>query len=134
MARQGAALKLVPEEEPEPQGDRDLTRETMASWKQGQRTCRARKRHNWGPYTVYEHREWYDVVEQCSHCRNRRSAPFVKTKYGLRKAARWKADYRDGYLLPKGAQRLDEEFHDELWASDILSRRIVEVPDEDEEG
>lgn len=122
------------QQEREVTGDLDLTRETMAAWKAGQRTCRARKRHNWGPYTVWEHRNFYEVVEQCTHCRNRRSAEFVKTAYGIRKATPWKADYRDGYLLPNGAQRIDEDLHDELTASDILSRRIVEVADDDEEG
>lgn len=117
----------------EPSGDPDLTRETMAQWKEGQRRCRARKRHNWGPLTVYEHRTWYDVVEQCSHCRNRRHAPFTKTAYGLRKADKWKPDYRDGYLLPRGAMAIDEEMFDELTASDILSRRIVEVLDDEDE-
>ena len=114
-------------------GDLDLTRETMAAWKQGQRICRARKRHNWSPYTVWEHRNYYEVVEQCGHCRNRRSAEFVKTAYGLRKNGGWKPVYRDGYLLPNGARRIDEDLHDELTAADILSRRIVEVPDDDEE-
>lgn len=114
-------------------GDLDLTRETMSSWKAGQRTCRARKRHNWGPYTVWEHRNFYEVVEQCTHCRNRRSAEFVKTTYGLRKATPWKQVYRDGYLLPNGAARINEDLHDELTATDILSRRIVEVPDDDEQ-
>ena len=113
-------------------GDLDLTRETMASWKAGQRICRARKRHNWTAYTVWEHRTYYDVVEVCSHCKNRRHADFVKTAWGLRKASDWQPDYRDGYLLPKGAARIGEELHDELTASDILSRRIVEAPDDEE--
>lgn len=125
------ALKLVNVDE-EPPGDAMLTREAMAEWKEGQRRCRARGRHNWGPFTVYAHGTWYDVVEQCSHCRNRRSADFVVTERGLRKATKWKADYRDGYLLPKGAQRLDEGMHDELWAADILSRKQVAVKDEDD--
>lgn len=101
----------------------------MASWKQGQRTCRARKRHNWGPYSVWEHRSFYEVVEQCGHCRNRRVANFSKSG---RKLDKWKADYRDGYLLPKGAARLDEDLHDELMLGDILSRKIVEVSDDDD--
>jgi hypothetical protein len=114
-------------------GDIEKTRETMSLWREGQRRCRARGRHNWSPFTVYEHRTFYEVVEQCSHCRNRRSADFTKTARGLRKATKWQMDYRDGYLLPHGSMRLTEDLHDELWASDILSRRIVEVPDEDEE-
>lgn len=134
MAR-GSALRIVTvEPDEEITGDLDLTRETMSSWKAGQRTCRARRRHNWGPFTVYEHKHHYEVVEQCSHCRNRRTADFIKTPYGLRKADRWQADYRDGYLLPKGAQRIGDELHDELTELDILSRRIIEVPDEDEES
>lgn len=142
MARASAALKKDPAPKPEartlhvvddtPPGDPSLTQEAMAGWKPGQRTCRARKRHNWGPYTVWEHRTFYDVVEQCSHCRNRRHADFVKTARGLRKASPWKPDYRDGYLLPKGAMRIDEDLHDELTASDILSRKIVEVLDDEE--
>lgn len=134
MARQGA-LRAVREEPDTPPGNLSLTQEAIASWKEGQRRCRARGRHNWGPYTVFEHRTWYDVVEQCTHCRNRRSAPFTKTARGLRKAEKWKPDYRDGYLLPKGAMplRFDEDLKDELTAGDILSRRIVEVLDDDDE-
>ena len=128
----GRALRVV-EEEPLP-GDPSLTRETMAHWRAGQRTCRARKRHNWGPFTVWEHRDFYEVVEQCSHCRNRRVAEFIKTEHGLRKATGWKADYRDGYLLPKGAMRIDDDLHDELTASDILSRKVVEVVDDPDEN
>lgn len=125
------ALRVVDETPAdEPKGDPTLTLQAVTSWKQGQRTCRARKRHNWGPFTVWEHRNFYDVVEQCSHCRNRRSADF--TKRG-RQITRWKADYRDGYLLPKGARRIDEDLHDELMLSDIQSRRMVEVPDDDED-
>jgi hypothetical protein len=113
-------------------GNPDLTREAVSTWKEGQRRCRARKRHNWGPYTVWEYRNHYEVVEQCAHCRNRRSAPFSKTG---RKLDRWKPDYRDGYLLPKGALSLrhDEDLQDELVLTDILSRRIVEAPDPAEE-
>lgn len=123
------ALQLVSVEEPT--GDIELTREAMAGWKEGQKRCRARKRHNWGPFTVYAHGAWYDVVEQCSHCRNRRSADFVRTPHGLRKATKWKADYREGYLLPKGAVplRYDDDLMDELTESDILSRKVVAVDD-----
>lgn len=127
-----AALSVVPEHvEVEPTGDPHLTQEAVASWGAGQRKCRARRRHNWGPYTVYEHRNYYDVVEVCSHCRNRRSADFIVTARGIRQATKWQADYRDGYLLPKGAARLDEDFRDELVASDILSRKMVEVTDDE---
>lgn len=113
-----------------PAGDESLTREAMALWKEGQRRCRARKRHNWGPYTVWEYRNHYEVVEVCSHCRNKRSADFAKTG---RKLTPWKAVYREGYLLPRGAMRIVEDLHDELWLGDILSRRIVEAPDPAEE-
>jgi len=128
----GKALQLVSIEEAPP-GDLELTREAMASWKEGQRRCRARRRHNWGPFTVYVHGSWYEVVEQCSHCRNRRAAEYVKTPRGLRKATNWKADYREGYLLPKGATplRWDEGLMDELTESDILTRKLVEVDDGD---
>jgi hypothetical protein len=115
-------LRSVPDEAPP--GDPDKTRETVSSWREGQRRCRARKRHNWGPYTVYEYRNHYEVVEQCSHCRNRRSADFSMTG---RKLTRWQPEYREGYLLPKGAMRLDDDMHDELMLGDILTRRIVEV-------
>lgn len=131
MAR-SAALSVVTDVAEPPPGDAELTRETMASWKAGQRVCRARKRHNWGPFTVYEHKHHYEVVEQCSHCRNRRVADFVKTPYGLRKAENWRPEYRDGYLLPHGAQRLGDDLNDELTMADILSRRIIEVPDEED--
>lgn len=127
----GRTLRVV-EERVELRGDVSLTQEAMAGWREGQRRCRARGRHNWGPFTVYDHGSWFDVVEQCGHCRNRRSAPFIKTSWGLRKADKWKPDYRDGYLLPKGAQRLGDDMHDELTAMDILSRRIVEALDDDE--
>lgn len=128
--RSSAALRIINETPAELPGDPSLTREAMAGWKEGQKRCRARVRHNWGPYTVYEHSTYFDVVEQCSHCRNRRSADFIKTTHGLRKMGKWKSDYRDGYLLPKGAMRIDEDLRDELVAVDILSRRIIEVPDE----
>jgi len=133
MARQGALRVVTPESSDPLSGDPDLTREAMAGWKEGQRRCRGRKRHNWGPGTVFEHGSWYDVVEQCSHCRNRRSAPFVKTAHGLRKADKWKPIYREGYLLPKGAQRIDDDMMDELVAADILSRKIVEFLDDGED-
>jgi hypothetical protein len=129
MARNSAALRVVNDEVDEPTGDVSLTREAMSEWKEGQRRCRARKRHNWAPYTVWEYRYHYDVVEQCSHCRNRRHADFSKAG---RKLTNWKADYRDGYLLPKGAMRIVDELQDELWLGDILSRRIVEASDDEE--
>ena len=130
MAR-ATALRAVKDTPPEePKGDPTLTLEAVSGWKPGQKICRARKRHNWGAFAVYEHVNFYDVVEQCSHCRNRRSADF--TKIG-RQLTRWQADYRDGYLLPKGARRIDEDLHDELMLADILSRRIVEVVDEEGE-
>ena len=122
------SLKVVTEDD-QPKGDASLTQEAMASWREGQRRCRARKRHNWGPYTVWEYRNHYLVVEQCSHCRNRRSAEFVKTAFGLRKATDWQPEYREGYLLPRGAMRITEDLHDELTAADILSRKILEAPD-----
>lgn len=55
------------------------------------------------------------------------------TVRGLRKVTDWQPEYRDGYLLPRGAMRLDDDLKDELTASDILSRKIVEVPDEDDD-
>jgi len=126
------ALRIVdePVEKPPPTGDVSLTRMAIANWNAGQRRCRARGRHNWGPYAVYEHRQFYDVVEQCSHCRNRRHAPFAKTG---RKLDRWTADYRGDYLLPKGAARVVDDLHDDLMLEDILSRRIVEVPNEEDD-
>lgn len=126
----GRTLKVVTEVPDEPIGDQSLTLEAMSGWREGQRRCRARKRHNWGPYTVWEYRNHYEVVEQCSHCRNRRVADFAKTG---RKLTDWKPDYRDGYLLPRGAARIDEDLQDELILTDILSRRIVEAPDPAEE-
>lgn len=134
MAARRSLLRAVDNEPaPEPTGDSSLTRETMAGWREGQRRCRARKRHNWGPHTVWEHATYYEVVERCSHCRNRRTADFTKTANGIRKATPWKPLYQDGYLLPHGAMRIDEDLQDELTATDILSRRIVEVTDDDEE-
>jgi hypothetical protein len=127
MAR--LALAQEPREE---KGDPDLTLEAVSSWTAGQRRCRGRKRHNWGPGMVYEHRSYYEVVEQCSHCRNRRTADFVKTARGLRKEGKWKPDYRNGYLLPKGARRIDDDLQEELVAADILSRKTIEVPDSEE--
>lgn len=128
MARSSQALKLVEEDVPPP-GDPSLTREAVAGWKQGQRLCRARRRHNWGPFAVWEHRDFYEVVERCSHCRNRRTATFSKQG---RKLTMWTLEYREGYLLPNGAQRVTDDLHDELVLFDIQSRRIVEVPDDDE--
>lgn len=126
------ALKLVVPPE-EPKGDPSLTTEAVSMWSAGQRRCRGRKRHNWGPAMVYEHRTYYEVVEMCSHCRNRRSADFTKTPHGLRKATKWKPEYRNNYLLPNGARRIDEDLQDELVAADILSRRTIEVPDDEED-
>lgn len=137
-----AALQLVSpsgEEKEPPPGDPTLTREALAGWKEGQRKCRTWKRHRWGPYTVFEHKMRgtknlrYEVVERCTLCGNRRTADFVQTSYGLRMVDRWKMDYRDGYLLPKGAQRIGEELHDELVAQDILSRKVIEVLDDEED-
>lgn len=128
-----SALKVVnaPSETSEkPQGDPRLTQEAFSSWNAGQRKCRGRKRHNWGPHIVWEHHNHYDVVERCTHCKNRRSADFNKSGRQLNK---WKPDYRDGYLLPKGAARIDEDLHDELVLSDILSRKIVEATDDEDE-
>lgn len=81
---------------------------------------------------VYEHADFYEVVEMCGHCRNRRSAHFVKTAHGLRKEGKWTPQYRDNYLLPHGARRIDEDLQEELVAADILSRRIMEAPDSKE--
>lgn len=130
MAR-GNALRVVQDEIEELRGDVDLTREAMSVWREGQRRCRARRRHNWGPFTVFEHRHHYEVVEQCSHCRNRRSADFNKQG---RKLTKWAPEYREGYLLPKGATPLRQldDFQDELVLGDILTRRIVEVLDDDD--
>jgi hypothetical protein len=118
-----------------PMGDPSLTQEAVSNWREGQRRCRARGRHNWGPYTVYEHKHHYEVIEQCSHCRNRRAADFVKTDRGIRKATKWEIDYREHYLLPKGAMslRYDDDLKDELVASDILSRKMVAVPDDEDD-
>jgi len=127
------ALTALREDVAAQPGDPTLTREAVAGWREGQRRCRARKRHNWGPFTVYDHGTYWEVVEQCSHCRNRRSAPFVRTAHGLRKAEPWKPDYRDGYLLPKGAMRIDDDIHDELTAADIFSRKVVVAVDDDKE-
>lgn len=132
MARSGAARLRVVDERPleEPTGDIQLTEEAMSEWSAGQRRCRGRKRHNWGPHTVFEHVTFYEVVERCSHCRNRRRAEF--TKRG-RQATKWKPDYRDGYLLPKGAARITGDLQDNLVLADILSRRIVEVVDDEDD-
>jgi hypothetical protein len=132
MARAGALRVVAEVSNPpdEPRGDPSKTMEAVAGWREGQRRCRARKRHNWGPYGVWEHRSHYEVVEQCGHCRNRRTADFNKVGHKL---TNWRPDYRDGYLLPKGAARIDEDLHDALMLSDILSRKVVEVPNEDED-
>lgn len=126
--RKLAAVKEVEVEQPK--GDPTLTLEAMAGWTEGQKRCRARTRHNWLPFNVYAHATYYDVVERCSHCLNRRSADFVETARGMRQVDKWKPDYRDGYLLPKGAQRIDDDLKDELVASDILSRKQTKVEDD----
>jgi hypothetical protein len=123
-------LRVVNDEPETPPGDESITREAVSSWSSGQRRCRGRRRHNWGPANVFQHAQYYEVVERCSHCGNRRSAEFVPTTYGLRKTTPWKPLYRDGYLLPKGAMPITEDLQDELVAADILSRKIVEVDDE----
>lgn len=101
----------------------------MSEWTPGQKRCRGRKRHNWIAGTVFEHADYWDVVEQCSHCRNRRRADFVPTTHGMRQVTKWKPDYRQNYLLPKGAMRITEDLQDELVAADIMSRKIVPVDD-----
>jgi hypothetical protein len=68
-----------------------------------------------------------DVVEVCSHCRNRRHADFSLTG---RKLTKWKPDYRDGYLLPKGAAPIDEDQQDALVLADLRSRKIVKVAED----
>jgi hypothetical protein len=129
--RKLAAVTDTPVIKEAPKGDESLTLETMSLWKDGQKRCRARKRHDWKPYNVYKHRGYYEVVERCSQCLNRRVADFVETSRGLRKSDDgWQIDYRDNYLLPKGAMRIDEDIYDELVASDILSRKMVEVEDD----
>lgn len=133
MAQALRVVNELPDHRDPPTGDVSLTQETIASWSTGQRRCRGRKRHNWNPGMVYEHATFFEVTEQCSHCRNRRKAHYVRTTFGLRKEGKWQPDYRDGYLLPKGAQRIDDDLQDELVAADILSRRIIEVPDRDDE-
>lgn len=105
--------------------DPDLTREALEGWSEGQRKCRARGRHYWRPFTVWEHRNFYEVVEQCADCRNRHTADFTKTG---RRLTKWFPIYRDGYLLPKGAAPIEPEQKDELVLADLLSRRIVEAP------
>lgn len=135
MAQAARKLAAVPPPQPDPEPvtparDPDLTREAMASWTKEQRICRARGRHRWGPHTVWEHRTYYDVVERC-RCGNRRSADFSKTG---RQLTRWLPDYRDGYLLPKGAAPIEPEQKDDLVLADLLGRRIVEAAEDDDEG
>jgi hypothetical protein len=135
MAATARALNLVgsDERDEKPKGDPTLTRATMAEWREGQRRCRARRRHMWMPYTVFQHKYHYEVVERCSSCLNRRHADFTITNHGLRIVDGWKLDYRDGYLFPHGAMAIDDDIRDELVSFDILSRKIIEVPDEDED-
>jgi len=131
MASQSATrLTLVDESQRPPRtGDESLTEEAINGWSPGQRRCRARKRHNWGPHTVWEHGSYYDVVERCPHCKNRRHADFSKRG---RQLTKWKPDYRKDYLLPKGAAPMNEDFRDDLVLQDILSRKIVEVTDDED--
>jgi hypothetical protein len=130
MSPRASALRVVSNQAKEVYGDASLTDQAVQSWSAGQRRCRARKRHNWGPHFVREHRTYYEVIERCTHCSNRRTADFAKTG---RKISKWSPAYRDGYLLPKGAAPIDEDLHDVLVLSDILSRRIVEVLDDEDD-
>lgn len=132
MAARALALVDSDDRKETPKGDSSLTRQTMADWREGQRRCRARRRHMWMPYTVFQHKHHYEVVERCSSCLNRRHADFIVSPFGLRNADGWHLDYRDGYLMPHGAMRIDDDIRDELVAGDILSRKIIEVPDDDE--
>jgi hypothetical protein len=77
-ARKLQAVPLIPPPPLEVRGDPTLTEEAVASWNAGQRKCRARGRHRWDPYTVWEHHTYYDVVERCSSCKIRRSADYDK--------------------------------------------------------
>lgn len=135
MARDSALRVVDPDPAPDEAlpGDPQLTAEAVAGWTAGQRKCRARRRHNWRPLSVWEHPGFYDVSERCADCRNQRRADFVKTPSGgLRKEGKWHPDYRGNYLLPKGAAPIDDDTHDHLVAGDILSRRILQAPEEDD--
>lgn len=103
----------------------------MESWNRGQRTCRARQRHSWNPFTVRVHAAFYDVVEQCGHCKNRRHRPLSADGFWLDK---WKAErYSEGYLMPKGAGYITDEGRAALRLDDIMNRKQIIVPDDDEE-
>lgn len=130
MSPRANALRVVAEEPEYVPGDPSLTAETMSLWREGQRRCRARRRHNWQPQTVREYKHHYEVLERCSHCMNRRVADYNKMG---RKITKWQMIYRDNYLLPHGAQRITDDLQDELSLGDILSRRIIEAPDDEDD-
>jgi hypothetical protein len=139
-------LRVVRDTQPlDEGGDDEKTLEAMDEWTSGQRKCRARRgRHVYVGFTAYEHRTYIDVVQQCSICKSvRRRATFRRVTWGkrpgLRQLTDWKPVYRDSngksYLLPKGAARItrDSGFQEYLNAQEILSGRIIRVPDDEDD-
>lgn len=70
--------------------------------------------------------EVYEVIERCRFCTNRRVRNMNSGGYWL---DRWHIDYRNNYLLPKGAGRIAPALQATLRISEILSRRIEEAPE-----
>jgi hypothetical protein len=120
----------------------------MEDWSEGQKLCRARRRHHWKRFTVTVHGvdpnrlgTRMNIVQRCPDCLNRRHADFVRTARGVRQMDDWKPDYRevDGvpYLLPKGAQPVTDELREELIAGEYftpdgtLKGKVNYVDDED---
>lgn len=104
------------------------TATAIDSWTKGQRICRGRQRHNWNALTVVIHRSVFEVIERCSHCANRRHRHMDKDSgYWL---DRWDILYRDNYLLPKGAGRIDDDTQAWLRLTEVLTRKMEVAPDE----
>jgi len=116
------------------EGDPALVDQAMAGWTPGQIKCRANQRHSWKSHTVTVHQSrggsHYEIIERCPDCFSRRWRLMSMAGYWLTK---WKTDrYSEGYLLPKGSGGLSEVNRADLRLSDVASRRIRYVNDDEE--
>ena len=112
--------------------DPERISEQVSVWTQGQVRCRAYNNHAWSPYTVTEHPRTgvYSVTQRCSRCRNRRRQTLSAQGYVLQ---RWRMVYGQGYLLPKGTGRVDDDGRAVLRLADLSSLTITqEAVDEDD--
>ena len=110
--------------------DPQVFAEVIETWTKGQLACRARQRHNWGPYTAYVNARTADVHEVCGLCKNRRHR-LMNALTGQWIDPKWRAErFGPDYLLPKGVGRLSVEQKDYLRLLEVMSRKITYVDEE----